>query len=76
MKKTTFFIRIFDISPCGFTEILSRRARWMRNSIIITFFQVSLIFWVAGSIKSMQCGYSLDAELNSGSNELSRSNFE
>ena len=29
------------------------------------FFQVFLIFGVAGSIKSMQCGYSLDVELNS-----------
>ena len=37
--------------------------------IIITFFQVFLVFWVAGSIKTMQCGYSLDVELNSASNE-------
>ena len=43
---------------------------------IITFFQVFLIFWVAGSVKSMKCGYSLDAELNSASNEVSRSEFE
>ena len=28
--------------------------------IIITFFQVFLIFGVAGFVKSMQCGYSLD----------------
>ena len=33
MKKTTFFVRIFDISPCGFTQILSERARWMWNLI-------------------------------------------
>ena len=39
-------------------------------------FHVFLIFGVVGSIKSMQCGYSLDAELNSASNELSRSEFE
>ena len=32
-------------------------------------FQVFLIFRVAGSVKSMQCGYSLDVELNSASNE-------
>ena len=45
------------------------------DDIIITFFQVFLVFGVAGSIKSMQCGYSLDAESNSASNELSRSNL-
>ena len=28
MKKTTFFVRIFDISPCGFTQIPSERAHW------------------------------------------------
>ena len=33
MKKTTFIIRIFDISPKFFTQILSGRARWMRNLI-------------------------------------------
>ena len=27
------------------------------------------VFWGAGSIKSMQCGYSLDAELNFASND-------
>ena len=31
MKKTTFFVRIFDISPCFFTQISIGRARWMRN---------------------------------------------
>ena len=31
MKKTTFFVRIFDISPCVSTQIFIRRARWMRN---------------------------------------------
>ena len=39
-------------------------------------FQEFLIFGVAGSIKSMPSGYSLDAEFNFGSNELSRSKFE
>ena len=39
-------------------------------------FQVFLIFGVAGSIKSMQCGYSLDVESNSTSNELSRLKFD
>ena len=41
------------------------------DDVIITFFQVFLVFEVAGSIKSMQCGCSLDAESNSASNELS-----
>ena len=34
MKKTTFFVCIFDISPCGFTQISSGRARWVRNLIM------------------------------------------
>ena len=33
-KKTTFCVRIFDISPCVFTQISIGRARWMRNLII------------------------------------------
>ena len=33
MKKTTFFVRIFDISPCVFTQILRGRAHSMRNLI-------------------------------------------
>ena len=33
LKKTTFFVRIFDISPCVFTQILIERAHWMRNQI-------------------------------------------
>ena len=32
-KKTTFCVRIFDISPCVFTQISIRRARWMWNLI-------------------------------------------
>ena len=31
IKKTTFFVRIFDISPCVFTQFSIERARWMRN---------------------------------------------
>ena len=31
IKKTTFFIRIFDISPCVFTQILIGRDHWMWN---------------------------------------------
>ena len=31
IKKPTFFARIFDISPCVFTQISIGRARWMWN---------------------------------------------
>ena len=31
IRKTTFFIRIFDISPCVFTQISIEKARWMWN---------------------------------------------
>ena len=46
------------------------------DDIIIMFFQVFLIFGVAGSIKRMKNGYSSDAEFNPASRELSRSKFE
>ena len=46
------------------------------DDIIIMFFQEFLVFGVAGSIKSIQCGYLLDVELNSASNELSHLKFE
>ena len=32
-KKTTFFVCIFDISPCEFTQISIERAHWMQNLI-------------------------------------------
>ena len=31
IKKTTFFVCIFDIYPRVFTQISIGRARWMRN---------------------------------------------
>ena len=31
IKKTTFFVCIFDISPGVFTQIFIKRAHWMRN---------------------------------------------
>ena len=31
IKKTTFFVRIFNISPCVFTQNLIGRARWIQN---------------------------------------------
>ena len=33
IKKTTFFVCIFDISPRVFPQISIGRARWMRNLI-------------------------------------------
>ena len=30
-EKKYFFVCIFDISPCGFTQISIGRARWMQN---------------------------------------------
>ena len=31
IKRTTFFVHIFNISPCVFTQISIRRSRWMWN---------------------------------------------
>ena len=86
IKKCTFFVCIFDISPRVFTQISIGRSRWMRikfciqrvptrhtfdgplypknkkylkkqnDDIIISFFQVFLVFRVAGSVKSMPLG--------------------
>ena len=41
------------------------------DNVIITFFQVFLVFGVARLVKSMPSGYSLDVEFNFTSNELS-----
>ena len=30
-EKTIFFVRIFDISRCDFTQISIGRTRWMKN---------------------------------------------
>ena len=38
--------------------------KW-NNDVIISFFQVFLVFGVVGSVKSIPNGYSLDAEFNS-----------
>ena len=46
------------------------------DDVIITFFQAFLVFRVAGSVKSMQCAYSLDVELSFDSNELSHLEVE
>ena len=46
------------------------------DDVIITFFLLFLVSGVARPMKSMQSGYSLDAECNSASNELSHLKFE
>ena len=46
------------------------------DDVILMFFQSFLVFGVAGSVKSMDCGYSLDVELNYASNNLLHSKFE
>ena len=46
-----------------------KNEKYMKNVIAIMFFHVFLTFHVAGSIKSMQHGYSLDEELNFASIE-------
>ena len=56
--------------------VMERREDDFIDVFIIPFFQVFLVFGVAGSIKSMPSGYSLDAEFNSTSNEPSRLKFE
>ena len=34
IRKTNFFVHIFNISPCVSTQISIKRARWMRNYIM------------------------------------------
>ena len=45
LKKTTFFVRIFDISHCVFTQILIERARWMWNLILHPTSTHTAYFW-------------------------------
>ena len=63
-----------------FTDPATPKIRYTwKNMMMMSsscFFQVFLVFRVAGSVKSMPSGYSLDAELNSASSELSWSKFE
>ena len=56
-----------------------KNKKYLKNVMMTSsshFFKVFLVFGVTGSVKSMLNGYSLDAEFNSASNELSRSKFE
>ena len=45
IKKTTFFVCIFDISLCVFTQILIERACWMWNLIPHPTSTHSAYFW-------------------------------
>ena len=76
IKKTTFFVCIFDISPHVFTQILIGRACWMRNLPTQHTFDEPRYPKNKKYLKNVMMTNSLDAELNSASNELSRSEFE
>ena len=65
-------ILLIDLSTPPKKEIPKKRD----DDVNITFFQIFLIFGVAGSVKSMQCGYSLDVESKFSSKYLYRSKFE
>ena len=54
----------------------TKNEKYIKNMIVITFFNVFPIFHVAGPIESMQHGFSLGEELNFASNEYSHSKFE
>ena len=45
MKKTTFFVHIFDISPCGFTQITRGRSCWTWNLILHPNSTHTAYFW-------------------------------
>ena len=45
LKKNTFFVRIFDISHCVFTQISITRAHWMRNLILHPTSTHTAYFW-------------------------------
>ena len=63
-------LNTFD-GPC-----YTKNEKYVKNYDCNHVFHVFFIFCVEGSIESMQHGYSLDEELNSSSNEYSRSKFE
>ena len=44
-RKNYFFVRIFDISPCFFTQISSGRAHWMQNLILHPMITHIAYFW-------------------------------
>ena len=45
IKKTTFFVCIFDISPCVLTQISIGRSPWMQNKILHPTSTYSIYFW-------------------------------
>ena len=44
-KKLLFCVRIFNISPCVFTQISIGRARWMQNLILHPMSTHTAYFW-------------------------------
>ena len=69
---TIFHVMIFPLNVDCVSDIYCDLGQFHHHHI----FQVFLGFGVAGPIKSMPSGYSLDAEFNSASKELSQSKFE
>ena len=45
MKKSTFLVRIFNISPCVFTQITRERSHWMWNLILHPTSTHTAYFW-------------------------------
>ena len=45
LKKTSFFVRILDISHCVFTQISIDRARWIQNLILHPMSTHTAYFW-------------------------------
>ena len=45
IKKNYFFLRIFNISPCVFTQISIKRDHWMQNLITHPMSTHSAYFW-------------------------------
>ena len=65
MSSSCFFKYFLFLGYRGPSKVCRVGTHWMRNHHHI--FRVFLVFWVAGSIKSMQCGYTLDAGSQSSS---------
>ena len=64
-----------ELVGCGIPKNKKYLKKW-NDDVIIPFFQVFLVFGVAGHVKSMPSWYSLDVKFNSAYNDLSRSKFE
>ena len=77
--KIKFYIQRVSTRHTFYGPCYPKNKKYLKkcdDDIIITFFQVFLVFRVVGHVKSMSIGYSLDVEFNFAYNELSRSKFE